>query len=297
LRKRFDNKMQTWPADRADLPPYATGLRTYLVDQRDDILVGDSDRLRAIVHEIEAEYAVLTDYLRTRGGLEDEERDGAAERLVVTLKELFNYQTFSTKHKGWDAYKLVGAYKLRLCPYCQLHHVNYHAGSNPDDLELRPPLDHYLPRSVYPYLAVSIGNLVPSCHQCNSSIKGDRVPDPTMPHPMSVAPLLDVSFKTILTRTGSRAISGDDVKVELAAAGGSAAFAGFFRLQERYQWYADEIADMYERLEQWHAMSGGIADLPLAIPYALGFEVKHVDKRAVGRCLLELARRGLPTPI
>ncbi len=50
------------------------------------------------------------------------------------------------------AYALVQEVGARVCPYCQLHHVNYHMPAGKQTFSLRSPLDH-LPRS-YPYLAV-----------------------------------------------------------------------------------------------------------------------------------------------
>src|SRR5690606_32118753 len=35
-------------------------------------------------------------------------------------------------------------------------------------------LDHLLPQSEYPYLSLSLFNLVPSCYSCNSKLKNDK---------------------------------------------------------------------------------------------------------------------------
>jgi hypothetical protein len=37
---------------------------------------------------------------------------------------------------------------------------------------IRPEFDHFYLKSYYPYLALSFYNLVPSCHVCNSNLKG-----------------------------------------------------------------------------------------------------------------------------
>ena len=42
---------------------------------------------------------------------------------------------------------------------------------NPNKLT-RPEFDHWFPKSKYPLLALSFYNLIPSCHICNSSLKG-----------------------------------------------------------------------------------------------------------------------------
>jgi hypothetical protein len=60
----------------------------------------------------------------------------------------------------YDALKL-GA-PLNICPFCGFGHVG--------------TLDHYLPKSRYPYLTVLPINLVPSCYDCNKG-KGSGLPE------------------------------------------------------------------------------------------------------------------------
>lgn len=40
---------------------------------------------------------------------------------------------------------------------------------------VRHHLDHFYPKSKYPFFAVSFYNLVPSCYECNSGLKGDDI--------------------------------------------------------------------------------------------------------------------------
>ncbi|MCQ4936342.1 hypothetical protein [Anaerotignum propionicum] len=39
---------------------------------------------------------------------------------------------------------------------------------------MRADLDHILPQKNYPYFSMSLYNIVPSCQQCNQSLKGDK---------------------------------------------------------------------------------------------------------------------------
>lgn len=72
--------------------------------------------------------------------------------------------------------------KLKVCPACD--------GQKPSKKEakLLADADHYLPKSLYPFLAVHPGNLVPLCLECNQRIKGDT--DPVRDH--ADAPLANV---------------------------------------------------------------------------------------------------------
>lgn len=56
------------------------------------------------------------------------------------------------------------------CPFCGINRLKgkYHSK--------REAYDHYLPKAFYPFNSISFKNLVPACHECNSSYKGSQDP-------------------------------------------------------------------------------------------------------------------------
>lgn len=87
-------------------------------------------------------------------------------------KKLFDYDRFSTKGSNrWNVYSLCMESKYRLCPYCQ-QSLAVTIYRDRKSKALRPTLDHFYPKHKFPYLALSLYNLVPSCYSCNSSLKG-----------------------------------------------------------------------------------------------------------------------------
>ncbi|MDT3430720.1 hypothetical protein ROV94_07540 [Stenotrophomonas maltophilia] len=97
----------------------------------------------------------------------------AYEDFVEDCKKVFNYDAFSSiKPPNWGAYALCSASKYSMCPYC---HQSFAHTLVPDGHgSFRPTLDHYYPKALYPYLALSVFNLVPSCYTCNSQLKGTK---------------------------------------------------------------------------------------------------------------------------
>lgn len=89
-------------------------------------------------------------------------------RLKRDLKKIFNYKAFTDKKKSYDAYDLCAKSKSRTCPYC-----NQAFAFTVQDLNgsFRPTLDHFFSKDLYPHLALSLSNLIPSCSTCNSSLK------------------------------------------------------------------------------------------------------------------------------
>ncbi|WLH87576.1 hypothetical protein [Pseudomonas sp. FP2338] len=91
-------------------------------------------------------------------------------RFISEITYLFNYENFRTKKIGWDAYKLCLSSTIKVCPYCQQIDIPTLLDQN-TGRGFRPPLDHYFCKTKYPHLALSLGNLIPSCTNCNTNLK------------------------------------------------------------------------------------------------------------------------------
>jgi hypothetical protein len=94
------------------------------------------------------------------------------DRLISFL---FDYSEFSKKNSSvysinWGSYKLTEALNVRSCLYCNRNYTL--TVTNCGNKIIRPELDHFFPQSIYPLLTLSFYNLIPSCHICNSNLKG-----------------------------------------------------------------------------------------------------------------------------
>ena len=81
------------------------------------------------------------------------------------------YENFITKKKEYDAYDLAKRLNVNVCPYCNINST-YTVVKENDKKIIRPEFDHFYDKAKYPILALSFYNLIPSCHTCNSSLKG-----------------------------------------------------------------------------------------------------------------------------
>ena len=96
------------------------------------------------------------------------------------LNKILRSEIFEKEYGKWGGRKSYGAYifvqtlDLKTCPYCNR---NYTFIVNEIDGKLRPEIDHFYPKSIYPFLAMSFFNLIPSCPICNhtksSKVKKD----------------------------------------------------------------------------------------------------------------------------
>ncbi|MDC7871105.1 hypothetical protein TH60_16555 [Pantoea ananatis] len=270
----FDAKNQTgWVKANIMMRFFRRCLRT--------IILGSPEDLLKLIAIFDTHFPEILRY-HTRKNKKNT-RDPHIEKMLAIIQSIFDYSTFiknrdSTKH---GAYQLINKHAQRICPYCHLHHVNYHIDSK---LTMRPPLDHFYPQSVYPWLAVSLYNLVPSCDQCNSKIKLAKNPLAThVPNPFG-QDFVDFSIDWIygmpLSKKMTRAecikgFSGRDPYAK--------AFDNFFKLNERYSWYDKEVIDKIEICIRYNDLPSQFTpDIISMKEFICGFEPSERDQRALG---------------
>jgi hypothetical protein len=90
--------------------------------------------------------------------------------------EFLNYKNF----RGSDNCKklfLKLDFKSATCPYCNYNKLDITTltknSSNAQKSKAYLDLDHFYPKSLNPFFALSFFNLIPSCHSCNSTDKSD----------------------------------------------------------------------------------------------------------------------------
>lgn len=133
-----------------------------LLDQHGRRLAtGSPAELREVIELVRAEF-------KGNGRL------AAKNLFLAEAKSVFNYAAFTDKgHAEWDAYALCKMSRYRTCPYCHQSFA-FTVVKAPGGKSFRPTLDHFYDKKSHPYLALSLYNLVPSCHICNSSLKGSE---------------------------------------------------------------------------------------------------------------------------
>ena len=86
--------------------------------------------------------------------------------------QLFCYKKLQTGNKNWNRHKLLSLIGIEICPYCQRNYISSYEENN--DEKTTADLDHFYPKSLYPFLALSLYNFIPSCQVCNSRFKGNK---------------------------------------------------------------------------------------------------------------------------
>jgi len=91
-------------------------------------------------------------------------------KIDIFIQNIFIdfYEIEWDKINTYNRYKFVKKLNLKTCPYCNRNYIFVVDTGNG---KLRPEIDHFFPKSIYPYLAMSFYNLIPSCQICNHTKK------------------------------------------------------------------------------------------------------------------------------
>ncbi len=298
-RRRFDAIVEAagFDAIAETGVEFADDLIIHLKTNLKKILVGLPTDLLQVIDDIEQRFPNFSDYCARRPSSRSRFFNASMSKLCGLVERLFSYAVFSSKATKNGAYALVREYNQRLCPYCQLHHANYHVDAGKNKLTMRPPLDHFYPQTKYPYLAISLSNLIPSCHQCNTSVKGAKDPRTKLiPHPLQPLPPLSIDHNCRSALPPSRINSPDDFSIDLVGTDdGSKDFLDFFELVERYKWYGAEVMDLYRRYQRYMELEPALRATIRRSEYLLGFAPSDARERALGTILSGLAT-SLPEP-
>ena len=132
----------------------------FLKDKYKDILIGKPESLASLIENIKREFPAIN--LKIANSDND---------LCNKISGVFNYDNFVSNYNGWGAYAYAKELGIDVCPYCNRQYIVTYSSS---DGRCRCELDHFFNKAKYPYLALSMYNLIPSCKTCNSSFKGDK---------------------------------------------------------------------------------------------------------------------------
>lgn len=137
------------------------------------ILLEEDNIERLLISEPKELYELNKDLMKKiTGYYPDDPVEYKGNYKVKKLQEIFNYNTLISGNKD-NSYKIAEIKGRNTCTYCNRQYTI--TLKEDGEFITRPQFDHWFPKSVFPLLALSFYNLIPSCSICNSSAKGDQI--------------------------------------------------------------------------------------------------------------------------
>ncbi len=167
-----------------------------------------------------------------------------SKRQIGELKEIFDYD------KGYKSviskFFIAHADELQIytCHYCDMAYINVYTDTASGNAKTHFDIDHFIPQSLCPPLALSLFNFVPSCPVCNERIKRYGLPNVSL----NALRLLSPSSQGFAVDKNTRIKIGH----KHAASGSTSDFVyfvanypykeyvSFFRLEDRYNFHKNE---------------------------------------------------------
>lgn len=146
-----------------------------------------------------------------------------------------------SRWKDYNPYVFVEELELKTCPYCNR---NYIFSVNKRNGRLRPEMDHFYPKSDNPIVAISFGNLIPSCSVCNHTKSDKNHIDLVNPYD-TVAndyhlTIMPNSIDFALVEAKKYNFSSFDIEVR----GNAIENIKMFKLKELYSQHKDEVLEL-----------------------------------------------------
>jgi hypothetical protein len=166
----------------------------------------------------------------------------------IALKKLFNYDSWVNEagvFEDYNPYHLANTLNINTCPYCNRMYtktvLNKIINGGIKKIT-RPEFDHWFPKAKYPLLALSFYNLIPSCHTCNSSVKGGA--DFTLE--THIHPYVNEKINMQYSYDYDKSLNNHTFKIKFNGDTDNKAktTAEEFKLKEIYETHEDEIKDL-----------------------------------------------------
>jgi len=199
----------------------------YIEDNLEYIIGADAKEIDKIVSKFISDFPGSLDKTKT---------------LYKTLKnKIFGYAYNNWRRWKYSPYVFVEEIGLKTCPYCNR---NYIFSVNKRSKKLRPEIDHFYPKSKYPFLAMSYGNLIPSCSVCNHTKSNTYHKDLVNPYSVKendyYLTLKPNSIDFALVETKKYNFTSFDIEVK----GKAIKNMDIFKLKELYSQHKDEVLEL-----------------------------------------------------
>ncbi len=142
-------------------------IRCKLVDttKEKEILIYLKSNLKKIIESEPKELSEIIEKIHTKFPEIKNNKTTNIYKIIYCIFVDKGYEAkISTTTDTSIAYKLVENLGIKTCPYCNRNYISF---IKTKKKKTRPQLDHFYPKAIYPFLACSFYNLIPSCSACN----------------------------------------------------------------------------------------------------------------------------------
>jgi hypothetical protein len=142
--------------------------------------------------------------------------------------------------------------EVHICYYCNIDFINTFKKNN--ETKNAFTLDHVLEKADYPFLALSLYNLVPSCYVCNSKVKDSKIPfDDFSPTNKNFDFDERVKFKSFISNTNLQIEKEQDFYIKLIENYSNKfdKYIESLNLNNRYDYHKYKVLEIIEKRREY----------------------------------------------
>ncbi|MDQ7960501.1 hypothetical protein [Flavobacterium lindanitolerans] len=158
----------------------------------------------------------------------------------IILNNLFVKSCYDDT-KVFSKHDFIKTIDIDTCPYCNRSYIYYLSKNK----EIKPEIDHFFPKSKYPFLAMSFYNLIPSCQTCNGfGAKEEKDPlkeDLINPYLLKNSDF-SFTFEPVSSRIISTLLDKNSIKVKIIK--NVPGHLEVFKLKDLYELHSDHVVEL-----------------------------------------------------
>lgn len=183
--------------------------------------------------------------------LREKKKDGSYSEYTTSLcksiLKAFNYDEY---RKG-VLIELAKKINVKTCPYCNMHYTLFAESNDPKDKDLSKfQYDHFVDKSQYPQLSMSLYNLIPSCAVCNQGKSTAGVSVKFNPYHSAINKQFHFEVETPVPLLSGSNIA-DKIKVDIIADEATeeelSAFQSTFNIKSLYSRHGDLAQEIFDK--------------------------------------------------
>lgn len=194
---------------------------------------------------------------------------------------------------------------VKSCPYCNMHYTLFaEEGTNYKDKLTKFQFDHFFDKAEYPFLSMSLYNLIPSCGVCNQGKSTGHLSLKFHPYANSIADQFHFEVAAPLTLYSG----GKKDRIELKMSPGNAtdaeikAYNDIFHLHTLYRRHGDIAQEVFDKAYEesyyldtssFQFLSGAASDYILRLTYGTYMDQQDIEKRPMSKYIQDLRKQAL----
>lgn len=217
------------------------------------------------------------------------------------ILEAFGYGSY----RGNILIKLAEKLNIKSCPYCNMHYTLFaEDGNRKDDRLAKFQYDHFFDKAEYPFLSMSLYNLIPSCGICNQSKSKGKLSLKFHPYKSNIADQFYFSVNNPLSLLiGAK----DRIEIKLNHDSSSeeevSEFNQMFNIQTLYRRHRDVAQEVFDKayMESYYGetLFFKFLNKPLSkeylgrLLYGTYLENSDIEKRPMSKFIQDLRKQAL----